>query len=229
MSNANPQPALVNGPEAKSPPAKARPAASQLIPLSELAHQKLTVQDIMGLLPAAIISLVFNSVIVGLLLLTSNQASANRTPTVTEIDEETQVTDKNDKEEEMIDFSAISLDGGLSTDSLLETGGLELPMVEVAPDTTALPGTGEGNEGGFQGVEDTGTVGIPGIPGAGVGFLPDKGGSLLPGEGFGLPGGIPGTARGGHRGFRAGRGQGTEMAGAAPGTRRPLVAQALSP
>jgi hypothetical protein len=187
-TNSQPQP------EARGP---------QFVTLSELADQRMTSRDMLALLPATIISLVFNTVFVlGLIWYNAGTATAG-VKKISTADEDTKVEAKDKEEKDFIDIASEELTTDL--DVTTTTAGPDpadaMQGIEPPPNAAAPEGVGQGDKGGVQGFEAIapegfsalpieGKVGFAGNSGAGpagdgAGLLMGKGGGASDGGGFG--------------------------------------------
>ncbi|MCS7168036.1 MAG: terpene cyclase/mutase family protein [Gemmatales bacterium] len=198
------------------------------IPLSELADTHFTVRDLLRLIPAMLISVVFNvAVLVALLwfnALTQAQSGSNQ-PVTTELAQREETTSEVLPEE--VENSPINpfVDDVIeATPDVPQAADLELPSINPSDETTNrgievvqnvlenLPeGIGSGNEGGVQGNNMAGPEGLRGLllytenARRDYGAL-GEGGGLPIGFGLGLPGGGGGgSPNAGGIGVRAGR------------------------
>jgi hypothetical protein len=171
---------------------------ARLIALSDIADQRLTLRDLLPLLPAMLISLVFNASFVALLLF------FNDSPTHASVSQKVKIGDH--------DLTGIPPDHDDPLDVSMEDIGPEktgAPDQPIVPDTTdaadsllapPMPSdVKESPQTGFPGNDTSDPPGLPGISleNAVPGFLPGKDSGPL-GEGPGLetlPGGpsMPGT------------------------------------
>ena len=204
-------------PSAKSPGIKgapgARPATVQFVALSELARHRLTVRDLLPLVPATLISLVFNTLFVlTLLWFNAPTGKTNQTAKLTIGEEETKYQDV-EQEKDFIDPDADML-----IDDTMPSMEVEVTMpgedfdpkafagIVEPPDENAVSGIGSGDEGGVQGLNQAGIPGIEGsfLEDAKYGFKGDQGFGPM-GDGFGLPGATGGgSLQGGGFGYRTG-------------------------
>lgn len=207
--NAVPQPGTL-----ADQPAKGRGGNPQFIPLSQLASAPLAVRDLLPLVPAALISLVFNAgFVIGMMIIYDlNPAQAHGLNKVALADEATRI-EREQKEKEFIledaeDFTQ-AIDVTTPTDPKLPGADMEeMPAgYQEAQDPNAQAGAGDGPQPGIAGADGLGNEGLRGnlIADAKYGFKGDQGAGLI-GDGAGIPNAEGGGAsnRGGFGG-RQGR------------------------
>ncbi len=194
-----PQPTPVNGPQVR------RPARPQFISLSELSNQPRTFRDLMALLPAAIISLAFNTALVLMLWYTQPTARAEGE----ELDKfrsdeqikQAELTKKEDPldsipinppDEEVMSEPAIPPPDPLPLEAPMAS---EPPPGAAAPSGPEIPLPAAAIQPGFRGLDDAGAMFKDGIfkPGQAVG----QAGIALPGaDGKGTFIGLKGSFHG---------------------------------
>lgn len=189
-------------PSAASVPTDAgSPAAVPLVALSELAEEKITREDLLTLLPAAGISIVFNVLLV-FVLLWYNAGSARATVAVVTVPEQEEtVLEERDKmaiDPEFSPLEAIQVEPAAPEEMGIPS---EIPVAEPPPDPANL-GVGGKEGSGVKGLGTSDTGAIIGMPGLGEFGFRGSAGSNPAGEGFGLPGGISGGRDSGGFGLR---------------------------
>ncbi len=211
-------------PGAKSGPdqqAKLRLPNPQFIPLSQLASQRLTLRDLLPVVPAALISLIFNSaLVVGLLWYNSMEAKAasNKPKTQQVGDDNAPVDQTNKTDKDFIDVNQQDLG------FIIENKNDPAPKPEVVipgtdkkedvpvgfkpppdPKEAFTAGIGHGTDGNTQGNDGKGIEGIKGFPGVGEYGQSGKTGAGIMGRGTGLLSGEGGgSSKGGGFGYRTG-------------------------
>jgi hypothetical protein len=203
-------------------PVRTRPANPQFISLSELSNSKLTVRDMMPLVPAALISLVFNAgFVIGMVIFAeANPAHANALKKQLIEEESTKFEPKN-QDKDMIDVEPIDL-----TDPMEVTAAdAKIPGADIvddmnqgyerSDDPNANTGAGTGPDPGIQGAGALAPEGFMGNLGEGrYGFLGNTGAGPE-GDGFALPtGGGGGSPTAGGFGLRGGSLEDKRRAGA---------------
>jgi len=180
---------------------KARVPNQQFIRLSELSSNPLTVRDLLPLVPAALISLVFNAgFVIGMMIfydLSPAEADGPKSTLILE-DESTRV-EQDRKEKDFIlddpeDFTQ-AIDVTAPTEPKLPGADIEdMPSgYQETTDPNAVAGAGTGPDGGIQGAGALANEGFAGnlIADAAYGFKGDMGAGPM-GDGAGIP-----TGRGG--------------------------------
>lgn len=185
----------------------------QFIALSELAHPQLTIRDLLPLLPAMLISFVFNfGFVVALILFNENPSNAAASKKVALGQDDVTTSEKKDKEDDFIDLRAedLSPQDSEESDKMVIPGPEAEPEADAGivkpPDPSAAKGVGEGQQEGIVGNEaDAGMQGLPGqlLEDAKQGFKGADGAGVA-GEGSGLFGGGVGSMKAGGYGLRNG-------------------------
>ncbi len=194
-------------------------SAPKFVALSDLAHRRLTVRDLLPLLPAMLISFAFNfGFVVALMLFNDNPTNASASKKVA-LDLELPTADpKSDQE---LDLKAPDLDPPMEATAErpgFEGGPMELERpagLEPPPDATAPSGVGPDKNGGIRGTDaDRGLPGMPGLPleGGMPGFPGGEGAG--PDGDFGFGRGGPGAKDNGGWGWRTKRGRVAQSEGA---------------
>jgi hypothetical protein len=183
------------------------------VALSDLANQRLTFRDLLPLLPAVLISFVFNfGFVVALILFNDSPSSAAGSKKIAVGQEDVTAENKDKKDEdEPIDLKADDLmpDSDMNDDKMVIAGPdpdpEQNPGIEKPPDPAALKGVGEGKEEGIVGNEAAALEGLPGqlLEDAKQGFKGDTGSGVM-GDGSGLFGAGGGSMKAGGFGYRNG-------------------------
>ena len=195
-------------------PLRPAPGIKQpFVALSELAHPKLTMRDLLPLLPAVLISFIFNfGFVVALILFNENPSSAAASKKIALGQDDVTAEQKKDKDEDdPIDLKADDLtpDSENSDDKMIIPGADPEPDANPGivnpPDPSAQKGVGEGPQEGIVGNEGGGIEGLPGqlLEDAKQGFKGDTGSGVM-GDGSGLFGGGGGSMKAGGFGLRNG-------------------------
>jgi len=200
---------------------KARVPNQQFIRLSELSSNPLTVRDLLPLVPAALISLVFNAgFVIGMMIfydLSPAEADGPKSTLILE-DESTRV-EQDRKEKDFIlddpeDFTQ-AIDVTAPTEPKLPGADIEdMPSgYQETTDPNAVAGAGTGPDGGIQGAGALANEGFAGnlIADAAYGFKGDMGAGPM-GDGAGIPTGRGGGSLTGAASAREPRGASTRSA-----------------
>jgi hypothetical protein len=183
------------------PGAESTPRNPQFISLSGLAEHKLTTKDLVSLIPATIISVVFNAgFMIALIWFNSGQAHGG-VKKVSTADENTKVEAKDKEEKDLIDVASEELSTEMEITATIAPGAdpMDSPQgFEPPPNAAAPEGVGQGKDGGVQGFGAIANEGFNALPLEGkVGFKGDTGAGPA-GDGAGILGG------GGGGDYRAG-------------------------
>jgi hypothetical protein len=185
-----------------------KPRNPQFIALSELAERRMTAKDFLTLLPATIISLVFNTAfVIGLIWFNSGPAQAQSVKKIS-AEEDTKIEAKDKEEKEFIDVAAEDLSTELDLTTITTPGPDAKDLIqglEPPPNAAAPEGVGQGDKGDVQGFEAIAAKGFNALPLEGTpGFAGDSGAGPK-GDGTGLLGGKGGGALdAGGFGYRSG-------------------------
>jgi hypothetical protein len=194
-----------------SPNSEPRPEAAarnpEFVALSELAERRMTSRDYLTLLPATIISLVFNTAfVIGLILFNSGSAQSQQVKRLL-AEEDTKVEAKDKEEKEYIDVAAEDLSTELDLTTQTTPGPDAADLIkgmEPPPNASAPEGIGQGDKGDVQGFEAIAEKGFNALPLEGkVGFSGDSGAGPK-GDGAGPLGKGGGALDGGGFGYRTG-------------------------
>jgi hypothetical protein len=173
----------------------------QFIPLSELASSPLRLHDLLPLVPAALISLVFNAgFVIGIMIFNDfNPANAQGPKKTLILPDDATKMEREQKEKDFIledaeDYSH-AIDVTAPTDPKLPGADIEeMPAgYQESPDPNAQAGAGSGPDSGIQGAGALAPEGFAGnlLADAKYGFVGESGAGPI-GEGGGIP-----TGRGG--------------------------------
>lgn len=180
---------------------KATLPSPDFIPLTELSSAPLTLRDLLPLVPAALISLVFNAgFVIGMMIFYDLGAAEAQGPKKTLVleDESTRVEQER-KEKDFIIDDAEDFTQAFDVTSPVEpklpgADPEDLPSgYQESPDPNAVAGAGTGPDGGIQGAGALANEGFAGhlLADAAYGFKGDQGAGPM-GDGAGIP-----TGRGG--------------------------------
>ena len=180
-----------------------RRAGRTFIPLTDLLQDRMTKQDLMRVLPALVLSLLLNAMLIASLLLfnnnktDTNKSASNAAAQARAIDQKTAFDPK--PKDDFIDPGAVDLAIG---DAALDTE-IKIPADQAKPeldvgldllkDPTKPSGIGSGSEGGIQGANGNDLKGLSGMPlvGQEYGFSGNHGAGPV-GDGVGLLEGLGG-------------------------------------